>query len=97
VTLGPVTRMNMERRQSEKHQLAQSQPWDSVTIRMVIESQLKVQEFGDRIHDIKLPSGWFYGSTEPYLNGKFVVAFVVNGPITFADGAQVRAILNLIK
>lgn len=96
---GPLTRMNMQRRGSAKHADTMSQPWDLLTARYEIQSNKHPNDLEPTLRLTVWPAGWFFNSLSTGVVPpiKMNVWFHIRGPVTLADGAQIRAILNLLK
>lgn len=101
VGLGPLTKMNMERRAAPKHADSMAQPWESAEVAFHIQTE-KLLNYGDCSElIIQLPKYWHLKSigdcTSSLSKINRILTFGVRGSVTFSDGAQVRAYINLLK
>lgn len=96
---GPLTRMNMQRRNHPKHAEKLSMPWDEHRVHFLVASELSFSELREKLRAIPWPEGWVFNDTSVSSHiAKKLVIFDVTAPvITVADGAYIRALLNLLK
>lgn len=100
--LGPLTRMNMERRASTKHAETIARPWDA--LRVHFEIKLVISGSGSSLREklglAQFPSGWQFLDVVGvnHRAHQFMAIFdVEHTAISIGNGAQVRALLNLLK
>lgn len=99
MTFGPITQINAARRAREEQKL--SCPWNSLRVGFKITTKKSRQEFLANFEDIqaRLPEGWHYQESYVAIKDMTVdrVDFLVIGMPRFADGAAIRAFLNMIQ
>jgi hypothetical protein len=99
MTLGPITQINAARRAREEHKL--SCPWDHVEVSFRITTRKSREELKAIFNEAqtRLPEGWHCHKIYFAANDMPVerVDFVITGMPRFADGAAVRALLNMIQ
>jgi hypothetical protein len=99
ITLGPITRINAARRARDEYKL--SCPWDSLRVSFKVTTKRRHEDFLADFEEIRmrLPDGWHYDRI--YYADQDIsverVEFIVTGIPRFADGAAVRASLNMIQ
>jgi hypothetical protein len=99
ITLGPITRLNAARRSREEHRL--SCPWNHLRVSFKITTKKGHDEFLADFNEVRtrLPEGWqhdriYYTAADMPVER---VEFILTGIPRFADGAAVRAFLNMIE
>jgi hypothetical protein len=99
MTLGPVTQINAARRAGEEHKLSCS--WDHVQVSFKITTRKSREQLKAIFNDAqtRLPDGWHYHKIYFAADDMPVerIDFVIIGMLRFADGAAVRAFLNMIQ
>lgn len=97
--LGPLTRMHMSRRASPKHAEKLSMPWDEHRVHFLVDSALTYSMLRDKLNAVQWPEGWVFCDTSVsnHITKKLIIFDVTAPVITLADGAQVRALINLLK
>lgn len=99
ITLGPITRINAARRAREEDKL--SCPGDHLRVSFRITTKKRHEEFLADFNEVRtrLPDGWHYDRICYAAQDMPVekVEFIVTGIPRFADGAAVRAYLNVIQ
>jgi|HubBroStandDraft_1064217.scaffolds.fasta_scaffold1291364_1 hypothetical protein len=99
MTFGPITQINAARRAREEQKL--SCPWNCLRVGFNITTKKSRHEFLVNLEDIqsRLPEGWHYQESHVAIKDMTMdrVEFLVTGMPRFADGAAVRALLNMIQ
>ena len=99
MTVEPITQINAARRARDEHKL--SCPWDGLRVSFRITSKKSRDEFLADFTKVqtRLPDGWRYEKICYAAEDMAVVRvdFLITGVPRFADGAAVRAYLNMVQ
>jgi hypothetical protein len=98
-TLGPITRINAARRARDEYKL--SCAWDDLRVSFRLTTKKGQEEFLASFKEVRtrLPEGWHCDRIYYAAQGTPVerVEFIITGIPRYADGAAVRAYLNMIR
>lgn len=98
--LGPLTRINMQRRAHPKHVTTTALPWDEHRIHFNAQITGNADDLREKLRTAKFPIGWSFCDVvvESYGGRRVKIIFdIERAAITLSEGAQIRAIINLLK